>query len=198
MGIQVGQTRLVLASASPRRREFLERLQLTFQIIPADVDEAVFPGELPHEYVLRIARAKAARVAGRQRDCLVLAADTSVVLGREILGKPTDVEDAKRILRLLSGNEHLVMTAVALDGTYRESALVETRVRFRKLADQEIDWYVRTGEPLDKAGAYGIQGLGGAFVRTIDGSASNVVGLPLVETLELLQAAGHPLPWRTS
>jgi septum formation protein len=200
MSKPVDQRRLVLASGSPRRRELLERLGLSFDVLPADVDESPRQGEEPRGYVLRLAREKAERVAerlaGRRPSTVVLAADTAVVLGEEILGKPGDGCEAEAILSRLSGNDHRVLTGVAVaQAAGVEGTVVETRVRFRVLSAEEIRWYVATGEPLDKAGAYGIQGVGGAFVRAIEGSASNVVGLPLVETLELLGAAGYPLPW---
>jgi len=188
--------RLVLASQSPRRRELLAQLGVALEVRPADADESVLPGEPPHEYVLRVAREKARAVAGP----VVLAADTAVVLGREVLGKPRDAEDARRMLRALSATSHEVLTAVCVRRTQPALAVeldvvVTTRVRFARLGDAEIDWYVSTGEPLDKAGAYAIQGAGGAFVLGVEGSVSNVVGLPLAETAELLARAGFPLPW---
>jgi septum formation protein len=188
-------TPLILASASPRRREFLQRLGLAFEVVPADVDETPDAGESPRGYVERIAQAKAARIAATHPGALVLAADTTVVVDEEILGKPVDAVDARRILNRLSDRGHRVLSAIALDGAHRASTVVETKVQFRALSPEEISWYVRTGEPLDKAGAYGIQGLAGMFVREIEGSASNVIGLPLAETVELLARAGHPLPW---
>jgi septum formation protein len=188
--------RLVLASGSPRRRELLERLGLSFEVQPADVDESPRYDEDPRTYVLRLAREKAERVAMGRRAVVVLAADTAVVLGEEILGKPGDEHEAEAMLSRLSGRHHRVLTGVAVAGAAGLNAVaVETRVRLRALSAEEIRWYVRTGEPLDKAGAYGIQGIGGAFVREIEGSASNVVGLPLAETLELLASTGYPLPW---
>ena len=190
MAIKVGQTRLVLASASPRRREFLERMGLSFEVDPADIDESVMPGERAQEYVMRIAQHKAAKVAQRRKTDLVLAADTSVVLGEEILGKPQDPEHARQILARLSNQEHVVMTAVALDGAERLSLRVETKVRFRKLSDAEIAWYVGTGEGHDKAGGYALQGRAGAFITSVEGSPSNVIGLPLADTVELLRRAG--------
>lgn len=195
MAILIGQTRLVLASASPRRRAFLEQLGLSFEVEAAELDEAVHRGEQARDYVMRIAQAKAAKVAARRRSDLVLAADTSVVLDEEILGKPADPEEARRMLARLSDREHLVMSAVALDGVERMSLRVETKVRFRRLAPEEIAWYVASGEPFDKAGGYGIQGLGGALVRSIEGSHSNVIGLPLAETLGMLELVRFPLPW---
>jgi septum formation protein len=125
----------------------------------------------------------------------VLAADTSVVLGSEILGKPADAQDALRMLRRLSGRSHRVLTGVAVGGRANADCVVDTEVHFRDASDEELSWYVRTGEPTDKAGAYAIQGAGGFLVRRIAGSYSNVVGLPLVETLALLAQAGYPLPW---
>lgn len=191
----MGQTRLVLASGSPRRRELLASLGLSFDVEVAGVDETARPGEAPRDYVLRVAREKAAAVAGRLPQALVLAADTTVALGAQILGKPADAAEAAQLLRQLSGRRHAVFTAVVLDGAARAEQVVETAVSFRELSPSEIAWYAGTGEPLDKAGAYAIQGAGGAFVRSIEGSASNVVGLPLAETVELLARAGHRLPW---
>ena len=191
----MGQTRLVLASASPRRRALLAGLGLSFEAIAPGVDETVHEGETPLTYVLRVAREKAAAGARRSPGALVLAADTAVVLGGLILGKPASVDDARRMVRALSGRRHSVMTGVALDGSARASAVVETAVWFRELTEGEISWYAASGEPLDKAGAYAIQGAGGMLVQRIEGSASNVVGLPLAETVELLQRAGLRMPW---
>jgi septum formation protein len=188
--------RLVLASQSPRRRELLGQLGVALDVRPANADEAVHPGEPPRDYVLRVARDKARAVEGD----LVLAADTAVVLGAEVLGKPADGDDARRMLRALSGTVHEVLTAVVVRRTrpapvLELDAVVATEVRFAPLGPGEIDWYVATGEPLDKAGAYAIQGAGGAFVLGVAGSVSNVVGLPLTETAALLRRAGFPLPW---
>jgi len=186
--------RLVLASQSPRRRELLGQLGLALEVRPAHADEAVLPGETPRDYVLRVARAKARAIAGD----VVLAADTAVVLGAEILGKPADRADARRMLRALSGTVHEVLTAVVVRRAairLELDAVVATKVRFAPLGPAEIDWYVGTGEPLDKAGAYAIQGAGGAFVLGVEGSVSNVVGLPVAETAALLRRAGLPLPW---
>jgi septum formation protein len=189
-------TRLVLASQSPRRRELLAQLGIALEVRPAHADESVRPGEPPRDYVLRLAREKARAVGGE----VVLAADTAVVLGDEVLGKPADPADARRMLEALSGTEHEVLTAVCVrragGATALElDALAATAVRFARLSPTEIDWYVGTGEPLDKAGAYAIQGAGGAFVLSVSGSVSNVVGLPLAETADLLRRAGFPLPW---
>ncbi len=191
--------RLVLASQSPRRRELLGQLGIALEVRPAQTDESVAPGEKPRAYVLRVAREKARAVPGE----LVLAADTAVVLGDEVLGKPEGPDDARRMLRALSGTEHEVLTAVVVRRPSPAPALeldavVATRVRFAPLSPAEIDWYVDTGEPRDKAGAYAIQGAGGAFVLGVEGSVSNVVGLPLAETAALLRRAGLPLPWEAA
>jgi septum formation protein len=183
---------LVLASASPRRRELLEQLGFTLAIRPAETDESPLPGEPPRAYVLRVACEKARAVVGDP----VLAADTAVVLGSAILGKPRDAEDARRMLRALSGVPHEVLTGVCVRrGGTETTAVVAAEVRLDALSDAQIDWYVATGEPMDKAGAYAIQGIAGAFVRELRGSVSNVIGLPLAETLELLAGAGVRLPW---
>lgn len=188
--------RLVLASQSPRRRELLAGLGFALDVRPAETDESVLPGEAPRAYVSRVAREKARAVPGE----VVLAADTAVVLGDAILGKPRDPADAARMLRALSGTTHQVLTGVCVrrnaPGAVAEhEILVATAVRFRALTDGEIAWYVATGEPLDKAGAYALQGAGGVLVEAVEGSVSGVVGLPLVESVRLLAAAGHPLPW---
>ncbi len=184
--------RLVLASQSPRRRELLSQLGILAEVRPAHADEAVHPGEAARDYVLRVARDKARAVPGD----VVLAADTAVVLGGEVLGKPRDAEDARRMLRALSGTRHEVLTGVCVRrGATEHTAVVAAQVRLDPLTDAQIDWYVATGEPLDKAGAYAIQGIAGAFVRELRGSVSNVIGLPLAETLGLLREAGVPLPW---
>ncbi len=185
----------MLASASPRRRALLAGLGLSFESIAPGVDELVHEGETPLTYVLRVAREKAAAGARQSPGALVLAADTAVVLGGLILGKPASVDDARRMVRALSGRRHSVMTGVALEGAARASAVVETAVWFRELSEGEISWYAASGEPMDKAGAYAIQGAGGMLVQRIEGSASNVVGLPLAETVEMLQRAGLRMPW---
>jgi septum formation protein len=195
MGISMGQTALVLASGSPRRRAFLEQLGLAFTVTPAELDERVHQGELPAAYVERLAREKAQAVAARHLGARVLAADTTVVLDEEILGKPADAAEALSMLRGLCGRTHRVLTGVALAGETLRARVVETRVVFREASEAELSWYVATGEPLDKAGAYGLQGIGGFLVRRIEGSHSNVIGLPLAETLELLAAEGIALPW---
>ncbi|UMB77129.1 Maf-like protein [Dickeya fangzhongdai] len=180
-------TDLYLASASPRRRELLTLLDLSFDILKIDVAEQRQPDETPEQYVSRLACDKAAAgVATAPVDLPVLGADTIVVLNGQVLEKPRDEEDAARILRALSGQRHQVMTALALaDRRASVSARVVTEVQFRTLSDDEITQYIASGEPMDKAGAYGIQGKGGCFVKSIFGSYHAVVGLPLVETLEL-------------
>lgn len=181
-------TTLYLASGSPRRQELLTQLGFTFERVVPGIEELRRPQESAQQYVVRLAREKAqAGVALALRDLPVLGADTIVILNGEVLEKPRDVEHAAEMLRMLSGKTHLVMTAVALaDKQQTLDCLVVTEVTFRMLSEQEIIGYVASGEPLDKAGAYGIQGLGGCFVRKINGSYHAVVGLPLVETYELL------------
>ena len=183
---------LTLASRSPRRRELLSQLGLALAVAPADTDETPRGGEDAAAYVLRVAREKAAAVTGET----VLAADTAVVLDAEILGKPRDGEDARRMLRALSGRAHRVLTGVCgRRGGREESLVAASEVLMVPLDAARIDWYLATGEPLDKAGAYAVQGAGGAFVAEVRGSISNVVGLPLVETLALLARLGFSLPW---
>jgi septum formation protein len=190
---------LVLASQSPRRRELLEALGLALAVRRGRTDEAVKPGEPAADYVRRVAAEKAHAVAAAEGE-LVLAADTAVVLRGQVLGKPRDPEDARRMLRALSGACHQVLTGVHARRTSpgppaEASALVASQVRFAPLTEEQIAWYVGTGEPLDKAGAYAVQGKGGAFVLSVRGSVSNVVGLPLAETLALLARLGLPPPW---
>lgn len=152
-------------------------------------------GEDPRAYVGRLAALKASSVAQGAPDAVVLGADTTVVVGEEMLAKPHSFEDARRMLRLLSGRSHRVLTAVAIEGACRRGCLVETAVKFRVVSSREIDWYVATGEPMDKAGAYGAQGVGSFLIEAIYGSYSNVVGLPLAETVVLLAESGVELPW---
>ncbi len=187
-------TPLILASASPRRAELLEQIGLVFRVQPADIDETVLSGESAEHYVERLAQEKALRVAAQNPDSLALGSDTSVVVDGEVLGKPESQAEAESMLTRLSGRSHQVMTAVALaQGAHCESCLVITSVSFRVLSEAEIKRYVASGEPMDKAGSYGIQGLGGIFVSELKGSYSAVVGLPLQETAELLADAGHPV-----
>ena len=179
---------LYLASGSPRRQELLTQLGISFEKVVPGIEEVRRPHEEAQHYVARLAREKAqAGVALVCEDRPVLGADTIVILNGEVLEKPRDEAHAAAMLRMLSGNTHQVMTAVALaDSQHTLDCLVITEVTFRTLSDDDIAAYVASGEPLDKAGAYGIQGLGGCFVRKINGSYHAVVGLPLVETYELL------------
>ena len=193
--------RVVLASQSPRRRELLASVGVSVEVRPSTTDESVRPGEGADAYVRRLAREKAGAVPASPGE-LVLAADTAVVLGAEILGKPRDEADARRMLRALSGSTHVVLTGVHARvhpgpgaEARSETIAVSSAVRFVTLSDERIAWYVATGEPLDKAGAYAVQGAGGSLVRGVAGSVSNVVGLPLAETLALLARLGLVLPW---
>ena len=186
--------RLVLVSASPRRRELLAALGLTPPVRPVDVDETPLAGEEAADCVLRLARAKAA--AGARTGEIVLAADTLVVLEGRILGKPEGPEEAKEMLARLAGRDHLVQTGVAVrngDSSEVAAAVETTRVTIAALTTERIADYVATGEPLDKAGAYAIQGLGALFVERIDGNYSNVVGLPLPLTRRLFGELGYDL-----
>jgi septum formation protein len=186
-------TGLILASASPRRRELLSQLGLPFRIIPADIDESVWPGEAPWAYVRRVAYAKAQHVARQHPAALVLGADSVVVLGQQILGKPRDEAQARDMLTQLSGRMHRVQTVLALVHAARHLVCLEgvsTVVRFRELSATEITGYIATGEPMDKAGAYAIQGIGRAFVASWDGCYTSAVGLPLQRTAALLRALG--------
>lgn len=182
--------RLILASASPRRAELLTAAGFAFDIQPADVDETPRPSESPTDYALRVARDKAAAVARSCRESArpVLAADTVVVAGDEILGKPRDDSDARRMLKRLSGGVHAVHTGVVLHAASGErEELVTTRVRVLPLSDDEISWYIATGEAHGKAGAYAIQGYAARFIDHIDGSWSNVVGLPIATVYRMLR-----------
>ena len=183
---------LILASASPRRRELLAQAGFSFEVVPADVSELRKPGEDPIRFVTRLAREKAEAVAASQPitpDTIVLGADTIVVVDEEVLGKPQDAADAARMLRLLSGQTHQVITGVCLaKGRERQRAAEVTFVRFSTLSDAEIDAYVATGEPLDKAGAYAIQGRAGRWVPRIHGCYFNVVGLPLALVSSMIEA----------
>lgn len=204
-------TRLILASASPRRRELLTQAGFTFEVLPADVPEVRESGEDAIRFVTRLARQKAEAVAVRQAelagplasndDTIILGADTVVVVDGELLGKPQDAADAARMLRLLSGRTHQVITGVCLvKGRERQTAAEVTFVRFVTLSDEEIESYVATGDPLDKAGAYAIQGRAGRWVPRIQGCYFNVVGLPLALVSSMIEAmqgsTPSPLPSR--
>jgi len=184
---------LILASASPRRQELLSSAGISFEVLPSEVDEGFQEGEPPEEYVVRLARRKATKAGERHKDRWVLAADTVVVLDGRILGKPGDRQEAKEMLGVLSDQEHRVITGFCLlrgdSGKSREGT-VTTRVRFKRLSSREIEWYLDTGEPFDKAGAYAIQGKAAFMIKEIRGSYTNVVGLPLTEVIEALQEMG--------
>ena len=185
---------IVLASASPRRADLLRQIGLPFRVRAVDLDETPEPDEAPDRYVERLARAKAMAGLAHHRQALVIGADTTVVGDDGMLAKPVDAAQAHAMLTSLSGRSHRVMTAVALAGEHGCFArLVTTEVRFRALSNDEIAAYCQTGEPLDKAGGYGIQGRGGVFVERLWGSYSGVVGLPLEETAMLLAQAGAPV-----
>lgn len=185
--IVVDSGMLILASTSPRRAELLTAAGIEFAVRAADVDETLLPGESPADYVLRLSRWKALAVA-RPGD-LVLGADTTVVIHDEIAAKPIDHADAKRMLRALSGQWHDVLTGVTL---LRDDMILSdvdtTRVRFVEISDSELDWYVNTGEPMDKAGGYGIQGLASRFVERIEGNYANVVGLPVEMVYRMMKS----------
>ena len=186
--------KLHLASSSPRRSQILERMGLDFTAAGVDIDERQHPGETADIMVVRLAVEKACAVTP-EPDKVVLGADTAVVLDGEVFGKPADQADALRMLAMLSGRRHQVMTGVAVrSGSVAESVLSVTEVRFREIGPDEALDYWQSGEPLGKAGAYAIQGLGGAFVESIAGSYTGVVGLPIRETAELLRSAGIELP----
>ena len=188
--------RLILASASPRRLDLLARIGVIPDAIePADIDESAPKGELPHDHALRLAAEKAAVIASRFPNDLVLAADTVVAVGRRILPKVEDEATLRQCMALLSGRRHRVLTgvALALPGGGARSRLVETMIAMKRLSPEEIDYYAAHGEWRGKAGGYALQGYGEVYVRHIAGSYSNVVGLPLAETRHLLKSAGFPL-----
>ena len=181
--------RLVLASASPRRADLLRAAGFDFEVVLVDVDERVRPGEEPGDYVRRLASEKSARGVERisAHDAVVLGADTTVVLDRGILGKPADDREAAAMLRSLSGRRHEVLTGVSVRRAGREAGRVETTaVHFAALTDADIAWYLASGEWRDKAGAYAVQGLASRFIPRLEGSYSNVVGLPIAAVVELV------------
>ena len=180
--------RIILASASPRRAELLRAAGIDFDVRPADIDEAIRPGEAPGDYVSRLAEAKARAVHERDGNQTVLAADTAVVVDGQILAKPMDEADAKRMLRMIGGRTHEVLTAVSIfhPGEIVDTRMDTTTVEFAELSDADIEWYVSSGEPMDKAGAYAVQGLASRFVTRVEGSYSNVVGLPIALVYQML------------
>ena len=187
---------LILASASPRRLDLLARIGVVPDaVIPADVDESVPKGELPRDHALRLAREKAEAVAALRPDALVLAADTVVAVGRRILPKAELLDEAAQCLRLLSGRNHRVYTSICLvtpKEAFRQR-LIETRVRFKRLSEDDIQAYIGSGEWRGKAGGYAVQGIAGSFVVKMVGSYTNVVGLPLYESVTLLGGEGFPI-----
>jgi len=189
--VRATRPRIILASGSPRRRELLAAAGLSVEVDPVDADESVYAGEAPAAYVERVAIAKATIGARRHPDAAVLGGDTTVVLDGHIFGKPEDDGDARQMLERLSGRPHDVLTGVALAWRGAMRARVEkTTVWFRPLSAHDIAWYVASGEPRDRAGAYAIQGLASRFIPRIDGSYGNVVGLPVTAVLALLEDAG--------
>jgi septum formation protein len=184
--------RLILASASPRRAELLAAAGFACDVVPADVDEALREGEAPEAYVRRLADEKSAAVLARvpaAADAIVIGADTTVVVDGRVLGKPRDPEEAARMLRQLSGRRHQVLTGVSVRRNGQQAGCVETTdVWFAPMTSEDISWYVASGEGLDKAGAYAIQGLASRFISRIHGSYTNVVGLPVRAVVELVRA----------
>ena len=189
---------LILASASPRRAELLQQIGVQYSVCSADIDESVLAEESPSAYVARLAEEKAQVVLSENQNSVVIAADTSVVLGGQILGKPENEHHADEILQSLSGKEHHVYTGVSVcqmkQGVIEVlTDVVKTQVSFFPLAPEQIQHYIATKEPMDKAGAYGIQGKGAVFVESIQGSYSNVVGLPLAQTAQMLAKFNVPI-----
>ncbi|HJP60900.1 MAG TPA: Maf family protein [Gemmatimonadaceae bacterium] len=183
--------RVVLASSSPRRRQLLELIGIEHEVLPSNIDETLRPRETPRRHAERLAREKASAIATREPAKITIAADTIVVINRKVLGKPRDDDDARRMLSMLSGREHTVITAVAVArGRKLRSAVEEVKVKFRRLREDEIDAYIATGEPMDKAGAYGIQGFGATIVDCVNGDYFAVMGLPLARLVTLLRDLG--------
>jgi septum formation protein len=192
--MQPPKPKIILASSSPRRAELLRDLGVEFDVAPSRISERPHPDEAPPDYITRLARAKVIAAARSRDEGLVIGADTVVVLNSRLMGKPRDEQDAAQMLRDLSGKWHAVMTGVALYdvATRNEVADYEkTLVRFAQMSNEEIDWYVATREPMDKAGAYGIQGYGGMFVEEIAGNYYNVVGLPVPLVYRLARRLGY-------
>jgi len=187
------KNQFILASRSPRRYELLKQVGLDFEVIPSKIEEDFVQGETPREHVVRLSEAKALEVGGRFPDHWVIGADTVVYVNGIILEKPKSREEAIEMLRLMSGKEHHVLTGVSVRHSNKgvgECGVVETAVRVKTLSPVEMDWYVGTGEPFDKAGGYGIQGIGSFMIESIHGSYTNVVGLPLCELIQMMMRLG--------
>ena len=187
------KNRLILASQSPRRYDLLTQVNLDLEVIPSEVNEEFTEGETPGEHVLRLAEAKAIKIGTLHPDRWVLGADTVVTIDHLVLGKPKDREEALGMLKQLSGKEHRVLTGLFVCHRKKgkqDRLLVQTAVRVKPLTLLEMEWYVRTGEPFDKAGGYGVQGVGAFMIESVHGSYTNVVGLPLCESIELLDRLG--------
>jgi septum formation protein len=186
-------SKIVLASQSPRRVELLKEIFTQFEVAPSSIEEVLDPGLRPEANAQNLARAKARSIAPNFPDCWVIGADTLVTLDHEIFGKPEDEEDAKRILKKISGREHTVVTGICVVGPKKTlDKAVVSQVKIKPLTDQEIEDYIATGEPMDKAGAYAIQGKGSFMVRSFSGSKNNIIGLPLDELKILLKKTYHP------
>ncbi len=190
--LEASSIKVILASASPRRRQLLAAAGISFEVIESLVPERHLAGEPARDYAVRMAREKAGAVSSRFPEAIVIGADTIVLCETQILEKPAHPGDARRMLEMLSGRTHTVVTAFALarSGSILESSPVESRVTFRKLAEAEIDDYIATEEPFDKAGAYGIQGVGGGFISHVEGSRDNVMGLPTERVVAALARWG--------
>ena len=189
MNASRNRSRLILASKSPRRSELLKQAGLTFSVIPSDFDEDTVALSNPDSDVVRLAESKALDISQKHPDAWVIGADTIVLVGRKILGKPAGAKEAFEMLQRLSGKTHRVLTGYCICCKKKNrifSEAVKTDVRFKELTDAEINWYIQTGEPFDKAGGYAIQGIGSFLVRGINGSYTNVVGLPVCEVMAFL------------
>jgi septum formation protein len=187
------ESRIILASKSPRRYELLKQVGLDFDVIPGGIEEDYIKGESPRKHVLRLAEAKALDVGNQYPDRWVVAADTIVYIDHSILGKPKSREEAKKMLRRLSGKEHRVLTGFSVQHLERgkgDREAVQTAVRVKKLTQAEMEWYIKTGEPFDKAGGYAVQGIGSFMIESIKGSYTNVVGLPICELIQMLNRLG--------
>jgi len=185
---------LILASSSPRRRELLDQIQVSYKALPVNIDESHIPDESAEQYVKRLATEKAEAGYAKNPHCIVLGSDTIVLIGSTILGKPENKEHGIEMLSLLSGNTHQVITAVAVHSSdYKACVMSLSEVEFAELTAQQIEAYWQTGEPEDKAGAYGVQGIAAQFIKRIVGSYSSIMGLPLFETAQLLEKSGIKL-----